>query len=107
MPVPTAVPTAVPIEPHSRRALMAPPVPWRAPRPPGLRPTQAAPRSLHAGPARGLGVSPLDTRHTPHATRDAGLRDAIYKFVARNRIWLFGAVETCRRATMQDKKHFL
>ena len=70
------------------------------------RPTQAAACSLHAGPAR-LGVSPLAPRHTPHATRDAGLRDAIYKFVARNRIWLFGAVETCRRATMQDKKHFL
>lgn len=60
-----------------------------------------------AGPARGLGVSPLAARHTPHATRDAGLRDAIYKFVARNRIRIFGAVETCRRATLQDKKHFL
>ena len=48
-------------------------------------------------------------RVTPsaHATRDAGLRDAIYKFVARNRIRLFGGVETCRRATLQDKKHFL
>ena len=30
---------------------------------------QAAARSLHAGPARGLGVSPLATRHTPRATR--------------------------------------
>ena len=76
MPVPTAVPTAVPIEPHSRRALMAPLVPWRAPRPPGLRPTQAAPRNLHAGPARGLGVSPLATRHTPHATRHTRRRPA-------------------------------
>tara|TARA_B100000795_G_scaffold261883_1_gene239151 strand:+ start:2945 stop:3478 length:534 start_codon:yes stop_codon:yes gene_type:complete len=35
------------------------------------------------------------------------LRDAIYKFVARHRIWFFGAVETCRRATKEDKKHFL
>merc|ERR1711865_1325277 len=35
------------------------------------------------------------------------LRDAIYKFVARNRIWFFGAGETCRRATAEDKKHFL
>ena len=76
MPVPMAVPTAVPIEPHSRRALMAPLLPWRAPRPPGLRPTQAAPRSLHAGPARGLGVSPLATRHTPHATRHTRRRPA-------------------------------
>ena len=111
MPVPMPVPTAVPVEPHSRRALMAPLLPRRAPmlapRPPGLRPTQAAARSLHAGPARGLGVSPLATRHTPRATRDAGLRDAIYKLVARNRIRLFGGVETCRRATLQDKKHFL
>ena len=55
--------------------------------------------------------TPHATRHTPHATRhatrDAGLRDAIYKFVARNRIWFFGAGETCRRATAEDKKHFL
>ena len=50
---------------------------------------------------------PHAARHTPRATRDAGLRDAIYKFVARNRIRLFGGVETCRRATLQDKKHFL
>ena len=57
--------------------------------------------------------SPLAPRHTPtphatrHATRDAGLRDTIYKFVARHRIWFFGAGETCRRATKEDKKHFL
>ena len=72
-----------------------------------LSAAQAAPRSLLAARARGLGSSPLATRHASHAIRDAGLRDAIYKFVARHRIWFFGAVETCRRATKEDKKHFL
>ena len=37
----------------------------------------------------------------------ACLRDAVYKLVARNRIQLFGAMDTCRRATKEDKKHFL
>ena len=72
-----------------------------------LSAAQAAPRSLLAARARGLGSSPHATRHASHAIRDAGLRDAIYKFVARHRIWFFGAVETCRRATKEDKKHFL
>ena len=78
-----------------------------------LSAARAAPRSLLAARARGLGSSPLAPRHTPtphatrHATRDAGLRDTIYKFVARHRIWFFGAGETCRRATKEDKKHFL
>ncbi|KAL1525880.1 hypothetical protein AB1Y20_020708 [Prymnesium parvum] len=37
----------------------------------------------------------------------AVIRDAIYKQVARNRIRLFGAKDTCRRATKEDKLHFL
>ena len=39
--------------------------------------------------------------------RAAGLRDTIYKVVARNRITIFGGTDTCRRATKEDKKHFL
>ena len=35
------------------------------------------------------------------------LRDFVYKRVARNRIWLFGSTDTCRRATAADKKYFL
>ena len=34
-------------------------------------------------------------------------RDAVYKQVARNRIRLFGKKDTCRRATKEDKRHFL
>mmetsp|Transcript_12492 Transcript_12492/g.33218 ORF Transcript_12492/g.33218 Transcript_12492/m.33218 type:complete len:156 (-) Transcript_12492:241-708(-) len=37
----------------------------------------------------------------------AVVRDTIYKQVARNRIQLFGAKDTCRRATKEDKLHFL
>ena len=37
----------------------------------------------------------------------ACLRDAVYRRVARNRIRLFGAVDTCRRATKEDRRHFL
>lgn len=37
----------------------------------------------------------------------AVVRDTIYKQVARNRIRLFGAKDTCRRATKEDKRHFL
>ena len=106
------------------------PYPWPCPRPCPSSRTQGTPSWLlfshgallarqasaysgrSAQPARGPEGSasrpwPHAPRHTPHATRDAGLRDAIYKFVARNRIRIFGAVETCRRATLQDKKHFL
>lgn len=35
------------------------------------------------------------------------VRDTVYKQVARNRIRIFGAKETCRRATKEDKQHFL
>ena len=55
------------------------------------------------GPRSGLATR----RPRPSRVLPAGLRDAIYKLVARNRIWLFGAVDTCRRATKEDKKHFL
>ena len=36
----------------------------------------------------------------------ACLRDVVYRRVARNRIRLFGAVDTCRRATKEDRRHF-
>ena len=69
--------------------------------PGGRRARRARPRSR---PSR----SGLATRGPrPSRVLHAGLRDAIYKLVARNRIWLFGAVDTCRRATKEDKKHFL
>tara|TARA_B110001452_G_C15048503_1_gene366130 strand:+ start:104 stop:685 length:582 start_codon:yes stop_codon:yes gene_type:complete len=35
------------------------------------------------------------------------VRDPVYKLVARNRLWLFGGTDTCRRATKEDKRHFL
>ena len=37
----------------------------------------------------------------------ASVRDFCYKIVAANRIRIFGKKDTCRRATKEDKKHFL